>query len=153
MFIAPGNGGTVHSAYNNFASSTPGGNCSAKRFVDAGYNADDDGTCGLTGTGSMSDLVALGSSLLPLGNYGGLTQTILPTSDSPLVASIPFSPPTMANGSEICPRSDGQAECQIPAIVLWAQSRASSGLRRASIPGATRGARYGPAQLTLRTAR
>jgi hypothetical protein len=53
-----------------------GGECSGAAFTDAGYNVDDDGTCGLTGTGSVSGSTAMGSYLGALANNGGPTQTI-----------------------------------------------------------------------------
>ena len=60
---------------------TPGGppagrECGTGGLVDAGYNVDDDGSCGFTGTGSTSDSLTIDSHLGTLANNGGPTQTV-----------------------------------------------------------------------------
>ncbi len=46
--------------------------------TDLGYNIDDNGSCGFSTTGSISNSSSLDASLAPLTNNGGPTQTILP---------------------------------------------------------------------------
>ena len=72
-------------------------------MVDDGYNIDDDGTCGLTATTSLSDTPA-GLDPSGLQNNGGPTQTILPATGSPAIGAIPTG--TTLNGVQVCPRTD-----------------------------------------------
>jgi hypothetical protein len=79
---------------------TPGGapagsECAGGGFTDAGYNVDDDGTCGLSDP-SVSDSATIDSFLGPLADNGGPTDTIalLPGSlaaPDPAQAVIPAS--------------------------------------------------------------
>ena len=71
--------------------------------VDDGYNIDDDATCGLTATTSLSDTPA-GLDPSGLQNNGGPTQTILPATGSPAIGAIPRG--TTLNGAQVCPRTD-----------------------------------------------
>ncbi len=66
-----------------------GPNCIQLSSTDSkGYNVDDDGTCGFgSGPGDHSDLASIG--LGALAANGGLGQTQLPASTSPLVDQIP----------------------------------------------------------------
>jgi hypothetical protein len=51
--------------------------------TDGGYNSDDDGSCGFTGTGSVSDSPTLDATLGTLANNGGTTNTIALLGGSP----------------------------------------------------------------------
>jgi hypothetical protein len=92
-------GGTVYLAGDLLASSGgPDGNeCFdaglGGTIVDDGYNIDDDGTCQLSSSTSVSDSSTIDSFLGPLQNNGGQTDTIalLPTSTTrnPAQATIP----------------------------------------------------------------
>ncbi len=52
-----------------------GGECYGT-MSDLGYNVDDDGTCGLSAIGSVSDSLNIDSFLVPLANNGGPTETV-----------------------------------------------------------------------------
>ncbi len=56
------------------AESGPGANCSGGD-TDAGYNIDDDGSCGFSGT-STSGSTTFDATLGPLANNGGPTKTV-----------------------------------------------------------------------------
>ena len=58
-----------------------GGECAGGQFTDAGYNVDDDGTCGLSSP-SISDSATIDSFLGPLADNGGQTETIALLPDS-----------------------------------------------------------------------
>lgn len=58
-----------------------------------GYNLDSDSTCDLYAFGDLKDVTA---NLLPLGSYGGFTQTVLPAGSSPAVGG----------GGSSCPGTD-----------------------------------------------
>jgi hypothetical protein len=78
-------------------------------IVDVGYNVDDDGTCQLSGEGSVSDSSAIDYYLGPLSSNGGPTQTVPllllpsePTSEpNPALAAIPAGA-TFLRGPNIC---------------------------------------------------
>ena len=68
--------------------------CQGSTPTDLGYNVDDDGTCGLSGTNhSVSDSATIGTFLGPLQNNGGPTDTIALSSGpgNPAQAVIPLS--------------------------------------------------------------
>ena len=72
--------------------------------TDLGYNIDDNGSCGFSATGSISNSSSLDASLAPLANNGGPTQTILPTGGSPAAGAIPN--PTTVDAIQLCPTTD-----------------------------------------------
>ncbi len=72
--------------------------------TDLGFNIADDGSCGFSATGSISNSSSLDASLAPLANNGGLTQTILPTPASPAAGAIPN--PTTVDAIQLCPTTD-----------------------------------------------
>ena len=78
--------------------------------ADDGYNIDDDGTCGLTATTSLSDTPA-GLDPSGLQNNGGPTQTILPATGSPAIGAVPTG--TTLNGVQVCPRTDQRGVASI----------------------------------------
>jgi hypothetical protein len=122
-----GTGGAIWNSSNaattTFADSivaTPGGapaggECGGTgTMVDAGYNVDDDGTCGLSSAnGSVSDSHAIDDYLGALGSVGGPTQTIplLPSSkpttktSDPALASVPDNQ-TLPDGTFSCAGTD-----------------------------------------------
>ncbi len=93
------NGATVNLGATIVANSTAGGDCSlgGGTFNDLGYNLDDDGSCGLTGTGDVSNTPAL---LDPTGlqNNGGPTQTIALEAGSPAIRAV--------SDPSLCPSTD-----------------------------------------------
>ncbi len=105
-----------------------GGNCSGYEgqviTIDEGYNIADDDSCKFTATGSVNSSTTLDASLAGgLQNYGGPTDTILPTLSSPAVGVIPN--PTTLDGVQVCSRTDqrgfagpqpGETKCTIGAV-------------------------------------
>jgi hypothetical protein len=75
------------------------GDCSGGD-TDQGYNIDDDGSCGFSGT-STSDSPTLDATLGPLANNGGATKTIALLSGSPAIDVVPAAdcPPTDQRGA------------------------------------------------------
>jgi CSLREA domain-containing protein len=65
-----------------FANSTTGGNCSFPPLVSLGHNLSDDGSCGFTGKGDLSNIDPF---LGPLADNGGPTQTHALLAGSPAV--------------------------------------------------------------------
>lgn len=90
-------------------------------ITDAGYNLDDDGSCGFsTGGHSYSDAMPY---LGPLQNNGGPTDTEEPALGSPLLNDIPVG--TRADGATLCPSTDQRGvagpeanQCDIGAVEL-----------------------------------
>ncbi len=76
--------GTVSLTATIVAGNTSGGDCSG--VTDAGYNLDDDGTCGFSGT-SLSDTPA-GLDPNGLQNNGGPTETIALEPGSPAIGAV-----------------------------------------------------------------
>jgi hypothetical protein len=70
-----------------FAANYPGGDCAGDPVIDGGYNLDDDGTCGFTGT-SISDVASPGVDSSGLGNNGGPTETIALEPGSPAIGYV-----------------------------------------------------------------
>ena len=103
---------TLTLAADIFAGQSSGGNCDvggAIVFTDAGYNVDDDGSCGLSPSNdSVSDSPVIDDYLGSLGSNGGTTETVpllatpSPTTGSadPALAVIPstFDLPVAVNG-------------------------------------------------------
>ncbi len=73
------------------SSGAPAGGECAGTITDEGYNVDDDGTCGLSGTGSVSDSSEIDGFLGSLANNGGPTDTVALTAGpkNPAEAAIP----------------------------------------------------------------
>jgi hypothetical protein len=95
------NDGGLSLAASIVANSSSGQNCSGS-ITDAGYNLDDDGSCGLSAVNhSQSDV---DPDLGPLQDNGGPTETQAPALDSPAINQIPIG--TQANGITICPGTD-----------------------------------------------
>jgi hypothetical protein len=102
-----------------------GGECAFGGFTDAGYNIDDDGSCGLSGPGSISDSSTIDGSLGSLAKNGGPTKTILPSPASPAARVIP--PGTTVDAITLCSGNDqrgkgfprptpGASTCSIGAV-------------------------------------
>jgi hypothetical protein len=95
------NGGVASLAATIVANSSLGPDCSGS-ITDAGYNLDDDDSCGLSGADhSQSDV---NPDLGPLENNGGLTATEAPAPGSPALDQIPLG--TTALGTMLCPGVD-----------------------------------------------
>jgi hypothetical protein len=113
----------------------PEGECAGGTVIDGGYNVDDDGTCGLSGT-SVSDSATIDGYLGPLADNGGPTETItlLPGSlvaPNPAQAVIP--PGFTASGaltpscSQLDQRGSGRGEpCDMGAYALTVPSITSA---------------------------
>ena len=101
-----GGSGTTSIGATILAGAPTGGECTGS-VTDEGYNIDDDGSCGFTATGSVSDSATLDATLGALKQNQGSTQTILPDSDSPAVGAIPNN--TNVGATEVCPTTDQQA--------------------------------------------
>jgi titin len=86
------------------ANGTSATECAGNLSTDRGYNIADDSSCGFTATGSVNSSATLDASLGALANYGGPTQTVLPTLTSPAVGVIPTG--TTLNSVSVCPRTD-----------------------------------------------
>ncbi len=107
-------------------------NCAGGAITDAGYNVDDDGSCGLTSTHSISDSAAIDGYLGPLGDHGGPTLTIpllgasnVPTitAPDPAFAAIPADFTAPGSSAPVCAQPDqrGQprtAPCDMGAFEL-----------------------------------
>jgi hypothetical protein len=113
------NGGWI-SMTATIVAGNPGGDCSGG-IVDAGYNVDDDGSCGLSSPQhSQSDV---DPDLGPLENNRGPTDTQVPGLDSPVLDQIPLG--TTGNGISLCPGTDQRgvarpqgSECDEGAVEL-----------------------------------
>jgi hypothetical protein len=102
----------------NWEYDTPSHDCAptvAGAIVDDGYNLNEDGTCDFTQSTSISNV---DPKLMPLGNYGGPTQTMPPSPGSPVLDTIP-------SGGPGCPGSDQRgltrpqgSGCDIGAVEL-----------------------------------
>jgi hypothetical protein len=97
-----------------------GHDCSGT-IADAGYNLDDDGSCGF----STSDhsLSGVDPELGPLRDNGGPTQTRSPAIGSPVLDQIP--PAATGNGTSLCSGTDQRgvprpqdADCDIGAVEM-----------------------------------
>jgi hypothetical protein len=81
-------------------------------LVSSGHNIGGDGTCGLTGTGDISNTNPLLGSTI---NNGGLTPTDLPLFNSPAVDAVPAAYCTDAYGVSITADQRGVLRPQGPA--------------------------------------
>jgi YVTN family beta-propeller protein len=106
----PGAGDAVLAA-TILAAAPTGGECSGT-VTDGGYNIDDDGSCGFTATGSVSDSATLDATLGALKQNQGPTQTMLSDSDSPTVGAIPNN--TTLGADLVCPTTDQQGVASAP---------------------------------------
>jgi hypothetical protein len=77
------------------------GDCTGD-ITDAGYNLDDDDSCGFLATHHSQSGVR--ADLGPLQNNGGPTSTLAPALDSPAINQIPLG--TSGNGVSLCPGVD-----------------------------------------------
>ena len=90
--IAGNGGATAIYLHNSFAltasivSANTSGNCSSAIPTSGGYNLDSDGSCAL---GAATDHSNVDPQLGPLQRNGGPTQTMAPSSLSPVVDAIP----------------------------------------------------------------
>jgi len=76
-------------------------------FFDAGYNIDDDGTCGLSSAShSVSDSSTIDASLGALASNGGPTKTVLPGAASPAARVIPPDTSVGLGGITLCAGND-----------------------------------------------
>jgi hypothetical protein len=113
-------GGSVSMAATIVTASRVGGGCIGK-VTDAGYNLDDDGSCGFSaGHHSVSDVNPF---LGPLQDNGGPTETKAPALGSATLDQIP--PGTMGNSVTLCPGTDQRGvarpqgtECDMGAVEL-----------------------------------
>jgi parallel beta-helix repeat protein len=94
------------------ADSTKGKDCSGS-IANAGYDLDDDGSCGFA--------LTMNPELGPLQNNGGPTETQAPALNSPVFGQIPTG--AVANGTTLCPGTDQRGdprpqgnECDIGAV-------------------------------------
>ena len=97
------NAGTVRMQATIVASNGPSHDCYGD-ITDLGYNIDDDGTCGFTAP-SISDSTTIDSTLAPIANNGGPTETIALLSGSPAIGQIPAAE---------CPTTDQRGYRRIP---------------------------------------
>ena len=74
-------------------------------IADAGYNIDDDGSCGFSSANNSQP--GVNPELGPLRNNGGPTETLNPHADSPALNQIPIG--TNVNGITLCPSTDQRA--------------------------------------------
>jgi hypothetical protein len=117
------------------AGAPAGGECAGGDFTDAGYNVDDDGSCGLSDT-SDSDNSTIDGYLVSLADNGGPTETIalLPgTVDDPdpAQAVIPVNFTAVGQTTPSCSQPDqrgfGRGEpCDMGAYALTEQAITSS---------------------------
>ena len=121
-----GGGATLDLAGSIVADSTAGKDCTGP-VMDAGYNLDYDGSCGLSAAvGSQANTNPL---LGPLQNNGGPTETQAPETNSPADGQIPYG--TTAIGTTLCPGTDQRGvsrpqgtKCDEGAVEMPLQSQA-----------------------------
>lgn len=100
------NGSTLESSDSIYADNQ-GDQCAGDAVTySGGYNLDSDSSCDLYAIGDLKDATA---NLLPLGSYGGPTQTVLPAGSSPAVGG----------GGSSCPGND-QRGLAVPAGAVCA---------------------------------
>lgn len=84
-----GAGGDSLSIVGSIVAAGVGGReCLGGPIIDKGYNIDDDGTCGFTGPGSVSDSTSLDGFLGSLAYNGGDTETIALFRGSPAISLV-----------------------------------------------------------------
>ena len=141
-------GGTTNLAGNLFGSPggpVKGGNeCGGFAPIDDGYNIDDDGSCGFSGPGSISDSNTIDDHLGPLEDNGGPTPTVAliegPVTDpgdpagpgDPALGAIPAGFVAHGQDSAVCSQPDqrgvarsqpcdmGSFEASTPPTTLYA---------------------------------
>jgi CSLREA domain-containing protein len=89
--IYMGNSSTVVTALGNILASNTASNCgfaAGLSITDKGYNLSSDTSCGLT---ASTDLSNTNPQLGSLASNGGLTQTLMPASTSPVIDKVPLS--------------------------------------------------------------
>jgi hypothetical protein len=130
-------GGTSGLAGSIVAGSTAGGECSGT-VTDAGYNLDDDSSCGFT-SGAHS-LSGVNPELGPLQQNGGPTETQAPALGSPVLNVIPLQ--TTGNGVTFCPSLDQRNDprpwgtgCDIGAVELAGSEAITSGNSATAVVG------------------
>jgi hypothetical protein len=89
-----------------------GGECAGSTPTDDGYDIDDDGSCGFSGPGSISDSTTIDGHLGPLEANGGPTPTVAllkgPSGgpSDPALGAIPGGYMAHGQASEVCSQDD-----------------------------------------------
>jgi hypothetical protein len=119
-----------------------GTNCGpASDAASVGFNYATDASCNLTATGDRQSQPAPG--LLPLGNYGGPTQTMHPDEGSPLVDAIPLAdcaagPIDVAEDQRDFPRPDADLlACDIGSVERFEDLPPPPSTTTTTTPGST----------------
>jgi predicted outer membrane repeat protein len=94
---ATSNSGIVLNVEGTILAGSSGGNCAGTAVTDQGYNLSDDGSCGLSATGSENNVSDALLNLGPLQNNGGPTETIALRSGSVAINVIPVAQCTYQN--------------------------------------------------------
>ncbi|HXQ90786.1 MAG TPA: choice-of-anchor Q domain-containing protein [Acidimicrobiales bacterium] len=125
--------GPEYSLAATIVSSNGGHDCSVTSgsVDDAGYNLDDDATCGFSSPNHSQS--GVNPDLGPLQDNGGPTQTTAPASGSPALDQIPTG--ATGNGVTLCPGTDQRggarpfaANCDLGAVEpQFTQTTCSSG--------------------------
>jgi hypothetical protein len=130
------NGASATVAASVVATSYGSADCGGT-ITDAGYNLDDDGSCGFSAVNhSQSDVDA---DLASLADNGGPTPTQAPAAGSPLLDRIPAG--ATADGVTLCPGTDQRGvarpqgpACDIGAVELTSTPEAITSADSASTP-------------------
>jgi len=134
------NGGRTSMAATVVADSGQAGDCSGS-ITDAGYNLDDDGSCGFSVTDHSQS--GVDPDLGPLQNNRGPTDTQAPSPTSPVLDQIPLG--TTGNSVTLCPGTDQRGvvrpqgtECDIGAVELelvpWAVTSPEGATATVGVP-------------------
>jgi hypothetical protein len=121
VFTAPSDTITLAGDILATASGAPvGGECSdaVNSIIDAGYNVDDDGTCGLTLSDSVSDSTTIDGFLGTLGSHGGAAETIplsagTGSNANPAQSDIPATFTAPGQGSTACSQTDERGTTRV----------------------------------------
>lgn len=110
--------------------------CIGSRPTDGGYNIDDDGTCQLSATGSVSHSMAIDGYLGSLASNGGPTQTIAltPGVANPAQAVIPPAFVAPGQTAPVCTQADQRGVLRASPCDMG-----SFALTAAALPGAPTG--------------
>jgi hypothetical protein len=105
--------GTVNISGSIVANNT-GGNCAGTTVSDEGYNLSSDGSCGLTGQGSLQNT---DPKLDPNGlqNNGGPTQTMALQQTSPAIDQVPVANCPETDQRGMARPDDGETTCDMGA--------------------------------------